>query len=107
MPHVKLLVILALTTAARSAALLGLTWDRVDFEGGRIDLNDRARPKSNKRRALVPMNATARAALSEARAAATTPYVIEWAGRPVKSVKRGLAAAGKRCGLEWVTAHIF
>jgi site-specific recombinase XerD len=48
---------------------------------------------------------TARAALQEARQGALTPWVIEWAGRPVKSVKRGLAQAAKRAGLEHVSPH--
>ena len=39
-PHLKLFVILALATAGRRAALLGLKWDRVDFETDFIDLED-------------------------------------------------------------------
>lgn len=53
----------------------------------------------------MPMLRTARAALLEARQGALTPYVIEWAGRPVKSVKRGLAQAAKRAGLGHVSPH--
>src|SRR5690606_29945720 len=37
-PHVRLFVVLALATAARKAALLQLTWDRVDFDRGHIRL---------------------------------------------------------------------
>ena len=49
---------------------------------------------------------TTRAALLEARQGALTPWVIEWAGKPVKSVKRGLRVAAKRAGLEHVSpAH--
>jgi len=53
------------------------------------------------------MNTTALHALSEAREKATTPYVIEYAGRPVKFIKMGLRRAGQRCGMEWVSAHVF
>jgi len=49
---------------------------------------------------------TARAALLDARQGALTDYVIEWARRPVKSVKRGLAAAAQRAGLEHVSPHM-
>jgi integrase len=49
---------------------------------------------------------TARAALQEARQGALTPWVIEWAGRPVKSVKRGLRVAAQRAGLEHVSPHM-
>jgi integrase len=53
------------------------------------------------------MNDTARAALSEARTGAITPFVVEWAGKPVATVKKGLQAAGRRARLPWVTAHVF
>lgn len=68
-PHVRLFVTLALATGARAAALLGLTWDRVDFERGIIRLNadDAARRKG---RATVPMTRAARQGLEEAREAA-------------------------------------
>ena len=64
-PHIKLFAILAITTAARSGALLGLTWDRVDLEGALIHLGDPGRARTNKGRASLPMNSTARAALAE------------------------------------------
>ena len=41
MPHIRLYVVLAVTTAARMEALLTLTWDRVDLDAGIIDLRDR------------------------------------------------------------------
>jgi integrase len=34
-----------------------------------------------------------------------TPYVIEWAGKPVRSVKKGLGAAGARIGVK-VSPHV-
>jgi len=107
MPHVRLFTLLAMTTGARMSALLGLTWDRVDFTGRLIDLADPGRPKTKKGRAVVPINRTLMAALQEASAGALTPYVIEWAGHPVKEVKHALASVGRRCGLPWVTAHVF
>lgn len=54
----------------------------------------------------MPMLRTARAALQEARKGALSDNVIEWAGKPVKSVKRGLAAAAKRAGLQHVSPHM-
>jgi integrase len=105
MPHVRLFVILALATAGRHRAVLGLTWDRVDFAGGRIDLRDPDRPVTNKRRQLVPMAAMARAALSEAQSGALSSYVIEWGARPVASIRKGFEEACRRAGLEDVTPH--
>ena len=75
-------------------------------EAGRIDLRDHGISTPHKGRAIVPMLRTTRAALLEARQGALTPWVIEWAGKPVKSVKRGLKAAAKRAGLEHVSPHM-
>ena len=105
LPHIRLYTILAYTTAARNGALLQLRWDRVDFDAGRIDLRDPTITAPHKGRAIVPMLRTTRAALLEARQGALTEYVIEWAGHPVKSVKRGLKAAATRAGLEHVSPH--
>jgi integrase len=48
-PHIKLFVVLALTTGARKEAILDLTWDRVDLVARRINLKDPTRPKTAKR----------------------------------------------------------
>ncbi|WP_420793510.1 tyrosine-type recombinase/integrase [Roseinatronobacter alkalisoli] len=103
-PHVKLAIILMLTTAARITAALQLTWDRVDFARGQINL--RTGEGHRKGRAVVPMNNTLRAALEDAQMGALTDYVIEWGGRPVKSIKRGFARAVENAGLSDVTPHV-
>jgi integrase len=103
-PHVRLFVILALTTAGRSEAILELKWTKVDFIAGTIDLRstDPRNPLlkvSKKGRALVPMNDLARAALQEAQRGAITEYVIEWDGEGVDSIRKGFQAAVDRAGL--------
>jgi len=103
-PHVRLFVLLGLLTAARKSALLGLTWDRVDFERGRINLTV-VGETNRKRRATVPINDQLMAELNAAKEAAQTPYVIEYAGDKVLNVKKGFAAAAKRAGLEDLTPH--
>lgn len=102
-PHVRLFVILALSTAARASALLELRWDQIDFDRGYINLGRGAR---NKRRGNPPMNDMARTALVAAREAAVSDYVIEYAGKKVGSVKRGFASACERAGLEDVSPHV-
>lgn len=111
--HLKLFVILALQTAARMGAILDLTWDRIDFgddgesgSGGVINFRDPEKEQTNKRRVQVPMTSTARAALREARRAAVSSYVIEWNGRRVDTVKKGIKTAGGKAGIPWVSAHI-
>lgn len=107
MPHIRLFVILAMTTGARMRAILDLKWNRVSFEHGHIRLHDPDRETTNKTRATVPMNRTLRAALLEAQQGATNDYVVSWGGHKVGSVKKALHGAGARCGLIWVTAHVF
>lgn len=103
-PHIGLFVAMALHTAARAGAILGLTWQRVDLSARRIDLGGNARQKG---RAILPINDTLHAALTEAHTAALTPFVIEWAGGPVKSIKRSFRAAVTRAGLSAdVTPHV-
>lgn len=106
-PHLKLFVVLALTTAARMTAILELEWSRVDFDRGLIIYANPDRLLPAKMRATVPMNRTAREALSEARRGATCDHVIEWAGHGVTRVKEGLATAARRAGLQHVTPHMF
>lgn len=103
-PHIRLAIILMLTTAARVTAALELTWDRVDFDQGTVRLA--ADAAHRKGRATVPMNNTLRAALESARMAALSDHVIEWGGRPVKSIKRGFARAVENAGLSDVSPHV-
>jgi integrase len=105
-PHARLFVTLALATGARMSAILDLTWDRVDFEHGTIDFRPAGRDVTNKRRVIVPMNRKAREALDEARKAALTDHVIEYGGKPVKSVKKAIAAAARRAKVP-CSPHVF
>lgn len=105
-PHVRLFVILALTTGARMSALLDLTWDRVDFDRGIIDLNPPGRHKTNKRRTVVPMNKRAREALEEAHKGRLSDFVIEHGGKPIASVKKAIRMAAARSGVQ-CSPHVF
>lgn len=107
MPHLQTAIHLMLGTAARITALLELKWDRVDFDRRLIYLRDPDDTARRKGRAIVPMNMSLTAALREAEKGAFTDYVIEWAGQPVKSLKRSLAKAAKDAGIEDVSAHVF
>lgn len=102
-PHVRLFILLGLHTLARAGAILELTWDRVDLENGRIDFRRPGRSRRSKGRAVVRINDVLRPALEMARSIAgdgRAGPVIEHAGRPVGSVKRGIAAAARRAGLD-------
>jgi len=96
-PHIRLFIKLALATAARSGALLDLKWQQLDFECRIIDFG---RGYGNKRRAVVPMNDDIYLALLEARELAQTDYVIEYNGKPVKSVKKTFTQLCKNNGIK-------
>ena len=64
------------------------------------------REGQRKGRAIVPMTGSLRAALLEARKAALSDYVVEWAGGPVKSIKKGFKAAAIEAGLPDVSPHV-
>jgi integrase len=105
MPHLRLFTIVALCATARKGAILELTWDRVDFERGIVDFNQREvrgilDSGYQKGRSIVPMNNLLRAALSEAKTGARSKYVVEWNGAKVGDIKKGFSAALKRAGLK-------
>jgi len=103
-PHIRLAILLMLTTAGRIGALLELTWQQVDLAGRVIRLAKQdIGPK--KGRATVPINDTLRAALAEAKRAALSAYVIEWGGRRVTTIKTGFNAARARSGIDHCTPH--
>lgn len=103
-PHIRLAILMMATTAGRIGALLELEWSQVDFNRRVIRLaKGEIGPK--KGRATVPINDTLMAALTTAKAASVSDYVIEWGGRKVGSIKTGFAAAVKRAGIEHCTRH--
>lgn len=104
-PHIATFIILGVCTAGRLEALLELTWDRVDFRRGRIMLEKPGVRAPRKGRAIVPMNDFLRAHLLEAKKQALSDYVIEWNGKPVKSVRRAMQAAVAAAGIPKATPH--
>ena len=112
MPHVRLFVVLAITTAGRSAASTDLTWELVNIDAGTIDLRvkdvfDPLTKRVRKGRAIVVMTEEARAELLKAKEAAQTGHVIEWDEAPVKKIRKGFQAAVERAGLgKDVTPHV-
>lgn len=104
-PHIKIAILLMLSTAGRIGAILDLTWDRVDLDRGQINLRvDQDGPR--KGRATVPINAGLRAALQEARRAALSDHVVEWAGGRVASIRKGFQSAVSAAGLTKVSPHV-
>lgn len=103
--HITLACELMYATAGRVTAILELTWDRVDLENGTINLKADAKGP-RKGRAAVPINDDVKAMLQTAKGLALTDYVIEWAGKPVKSIKKGFGLKAAASGVEGVTPHV-
>lgn len=105
-PHVRLFIILALTTGARMKSILALKWDQVDWGNRTVNYAPAGRHQTNKRDTEVPLNTRVYTALKEAAAAAQTDFVIEWDAKPVKSVKKAIRAAAVRAGVA-CSPHVF
>jgi integrase len=99
-PHAKLYVLLGLYTMARPSAILDLTWDRIDFTRGLIDLNPPGRKQTAKRRPVVPIADDLREPLEVAYAGRQSAYVIEHGAKQVANVKKAFQAASARSGIE-------
>lgn len=102
-PHVKLFITLGLMTAARAGAILEAQWSQVDLKAKTIDYGP---GHGNKSRAVVALNPELVKALKAAQTMSCSKYVVEFRGKPLKTIKTGFAAACRRAGIEGVTPHI-
>lgn len=93
---------LALETAARRGAILGLTWDRVDMETNVIDYRDPEVRVTKKRRVVVPISKKLAPVLRRAYAARTSAFVLGHPGEIDKSVYR----VAEKAKIEGVSPHI-
>ncbi len=107
--HLKDFIRLALNTGMRLNEMLGLEWDRVDWQQRLVRL-EAQHTKSAKRR-TVPLNEDAyRVLLSRARFRAEycpdSPWVFALAdGKRLTSIKTGFATARRRAGIKDFRVH--
>lgn len=94
--HARVYVMLGLHTVARPAAILDLTWDRVDFMRRQIDFRKPGRAQTSKRRVVVPISDELLPVLQTAHSARTCEYVVERGGAKVGSIKKAFQAASER-----------
>lgn len=105
-PHVSLFAKLAVTTGGRKSALLQAKWAQVDFDRALLDLNEPGRTQTSKFRATVPLNDLIMPALYVAKSEALSEHIIEHHGKPLKDIKKGIAAASTRSGIK-AHPHMF
>jgi integrase len=104
--HVGRFIRLAIYTGARRNAILGLTWDRIDFENGTVDFRLPGVLHARKRRAVTGLPRRLLSSLRRLRARSTCTHVIDWNGKPVASIKRAFRSVAKEAKLPHVTPHI-
>lgn len=95
-PHIKMFCMVAVCTLARPENILDLRLDQIDWTDGLIRLNPLGRKQTKKYRPVVPICQTLRPWLEHAREN-NEEYVVEYAGRRIKSAKRGFRTLRKRC----------
>jgi integrase len=100
--HLSTFVMLGIYTAGRAEALLSLRWTQVSFELGRLDLNQPGRARTRKGRPVLPIPRHLLLHLRQIRRRGNDlGYVITYANRPIKSIKKGFRqcceAAALRC----------
>ena len=101
-PHIKTFLALGVMTGLRNGAILSLRWHQIDAEKRFI------RPtggSANKKRADIRIGPDLMLALGTAWWMRDGPYVVQWRGQQVKSVKTGFRAAVRRSGIDPVTIH--
>jgi integrase len=104
--HLPLFVLIALYTGARRGAILGLRWSQIDLVNGRIDFNEPGRPRTNKRRPIIPIPDALRWFLRAAQRRTNCPFVINYDGERLQRIRRSFEAACTRAGLTDVTPHV-
>lgn len=90
--HLRIYLALSIDTLARGKHILGLTWDRVDFERG-IVWYEPHNPNSKKRTRPAPMSARLKAILLKAKEAALSEYVVEWRKDRVLNIRKAFERA--------------
>lgn len=101
-PHMRTWLLLMLHTGARPSAVLELPWSAVDLERRVVAYPSK---EGGKRRTSVPINDVLLAELQEARERATTPWVVEWAGRRIRQNERAWNRTLARSGIAHCTRH--
>lgn len=97
-PHIQFALDLAYNLGVRTgpSELLALKWKDVDWENQVIRV---FAPKTNKWR-TIPVNPEFKERMREAQKSAQSDFLVEYRGRPIKSLKGGFRGACRRAGID-------
>lgn len=95
-----LFVAIALDTAARKGAILGLSWDRIDLKNSLIDFRDPKLSVSRKRRTVVPISVRLRPVIEHAQTLGLSGRLFD------SGLRKTYEGFTRRIGMEWATAHV-
>jgi integrase len=110
--HIARFILVGLYTGTRHAAICGAAFHPaigrgyIDLERGVFYRRAREASETKKRQPPIRVNGRLLAHLRRwQRLGISTHSVIEWNGKPVRSVRRGFAAAARAAALEGITPH--
>lgn len=104
-PHVRRFILLSLYTGRRMAAVLDLTWTRVDLDAGLIRFKGADEVETNKRRGNARIPRQLRTHLTRWAKKKDT-HVVMYKGKPLDGIKTGIKRAAERAGVEAVSPHV-
>ncbi len=98
--HLIDFIIWGLATGARPSAIRDLTWQQVDFNHARIDLNPKGREQNNKRRPVVRLPEVIAELYGMAHHTGLQGPVVSYKGDHVKSIRTAWRKAREKAGLD-------
>jgi integrase len=81
-PHLQAFLMVCMGTMCRPGAALELTAFRCDLDSGTVDLNPPGRPRTKKRRPIIPMANALRPWV-----AAAQGHIVTYNGKPIREIK--------------------
>lgn len=97
--HTRMFIRLGVHTLQRPGAILGLRVEQVDLDAGRIDFLPPGALQTKKRKPVVPITGTLYPHLETAVQNSLSGHVIEFRGKPIKSIRRTFNKARDLAGL--------
>jgi len=106
-PHLYDFLRISLLTGQRQAAVLGLTWDRVDLDRGYVDFRDPKKGSRAKGAAYLPIGDELRAVFEEIRARTdgSPVWVVTYKGLRIAHVRRSWKKVTDKLGIDGACRH--